>query len=39
MTEEKDTAKEFADILIKSVQDLSRRIEEMGQRFTAAESR
>ena len=30
MAEEKDIAKEFAEILIKSVQDLSRRIEEMG---------
>ena len=39
MAEEKDVVKEFGDMLIKSVQDLSRQIEEMGQRFTVAESR
>ena len=32
-------AKEFGEMLLKSVQDLSKRIEEMGQRFTAAEAR
>ena len=31
--------KRFADMLLKSVQDLSRQIEVMGQRFTAVEAR
>ena len=31
--------KRFADILLKSVQDLSRQIEVMGQRFMAVETR
>ena len=35
MAEERDAGKEFSELLLKSVQDLSRRIEEMGQRFTA----
>ena len=35
MAEERDVGKEFGELLFKSVQDLSRRIEEMGQRFTA----
>ena len=35
MAEERDAGKEFDELLLKSVQDLSRRIEEMGQRFTA----
>ena len=34
MVEERDAGKEFGELLLKSVQDLSRRIEEMGQRFT-----
>ena len=32
--EERDVEKEFGKLLLKSVQDLSRRIEEMGQSFT-----
>lgn len=31
--------KRFADMLVKSMQDLSRQIEVMGQRFTAVEAR
>ena len=31
--------KRFADMLLKSVQDLSRQIEVMGQRFTTVEAR
>jgi len=31
--------KKFADMLLKSVQDLSRQIEVMGQRFMAVEAR
>ena len=31
--------KRFVDMLLKSVQDLSRQIEVMGQRFTAVEAR
>ena len=34
-----DDGKKFADMLLKSVQDLSRQIEVMGQRFTAVEAR
>ena len=34
MEEERDAGKEFGELLLKSVQDLSRWIEEMGQRFT-----
>jgi len=34
-----DGAKRFGEILLKSVQDLSRQIEVMGQRFTAVEAR
>ena len=37
MTDEHE--KRFADMLLKSVQDLSRQIEVMGQRFTAVEAR
>ena len=32
-------AKQFGEALLKSVQDLARRIEVMGQRFTAVEAR
>ena len=32
-------AKKFGEMLLKSVQDLSRQIEVMGQRFTAVEAR
>ena len=32
-------AKQFGEALLKSVQDLSRQIEMMGQRFTAIEAR
>ena len=35
MVEERDVGKEFGELLLKSVQDLSRRIEEMGKSFTA----
>ena len=35
MAEEKDEGREFGQLLLKSVQELSRRIEEMGQKFTA----
>ena len=35
MAEERDARKEFGELLLKSMQDLSRQIEEMGQRFTA----
>ena len=35
MAEETDAGKEFGELLLKSVQDLMRRIEEMGRRFTA----
>ena len=35
MEEEKDEGREFGELLLKSVQELSRRIEEMGQKFTA----
>ena len=34
-----DGAKRFGKMLLKSVQDLSRQIEVMGQRFTAIEAR
>ena len=34
MAEERDAGKEFGELLLKSVQDLSRRMEDMGQRFT-----
>ena len=34
-----EDGKRFADMLLKSVQDLSRQIEVMGQRFTAVEDR
>ena len=34
-----DDGKIFANMLLKSVQDLSRQIEVMGQRFTAVEAR
>ena len=34
MVEEKDEGREFGQLLLKSVQELSRRIEEMGQKFT-----
>ena len=34
-----DDAKRFGEMLLKSVQDLSRQIEVMGQRFTAVEAR
>lgn len=34
-----EDGKRFADILLKSVQDLLRQIEVMGQRFTAVEAR
>ena len=34
MVEEKDEGREFGQILLKSMQELSRRIEEMGQKFT-----
>ena len=34
-----DDGKRFADMLLKSVQDLSRQIEVMGQRFTTVEAR
>ena len=34
-----DDGKRFADMLLKSVQDLSRQIEVMGKRFTAVEAR
>lgn len=35
MADERDAEKEFGELLLKSVQDLSRQIEEMGQRFIA----
>ena len=35
VAEEINANKEFGELLLKSVQDLSRRIEEMGQRFIA----
>jgi len=34
-----EDGKRFADMLLKSVQDLSRQIEVMGQRFTMVEAR
>ena len=34
MAEEKDEGKEFGELLLKSVQELSRRIKEMGQKLT-----
>ena len=34
-----DDGKRFVDMLLKSVQDLSRQIEVMGQRFTTVEAR
>ena len=34
-----EDGKRFTDMLLKSVQDLSRQIEVMGQRFTAVEAR
>jgi len=34
-----EDGKRFADMLLKSVQDLSRQIEVMGQRFTTVEAR
>ena len=33
MAEERDVGKEFRELLLRSMLDLSRRIEEMGQRF------
>ena len=39
MADDRDAAKEFGEMLLKSVQDLSKRIEEMRQRFTTAEVR
>ena len=39
MAEERDVEKEFGELLLKSVQDLARQIEVMGQRFTAVEAR
>ena len=33
--EERDEGKEFGNLLLKSVQELLRRIEEMGQKFAA----
>ena len=35
MAEERDAGKDFGELLLKSVQDFSRRIEDMGKRFTA----
>ena len=35
MAEERDAGKEFGEPLLKSVQDLSKRIDEMGQKLTA----
>ena len=35
MAKERDDGKEFGNLLLKSVQELSRRIEEMGQKFAA----
>lgn len=35
MVEERDVGKDFGELLLKLVQDLSRQIEEMGHRFTA----
>ena len=35
MAKQKDEGKEFRELLLKSVQELLRRIEEMGQRFNA----
>ena len=35
MAEQQDEGKEFEELLLKSVQELSRMIEEMGQKFTA----
>ena len=34
-----EDGKRFEDMLLKSVQDLSRQIEVMGQRFTVVEAR
>ena len=34
-----DDAKRFREMLLKSVQDLSRQIKVMGQRFTVVEAR
>ena len=34
-----EDGKRFADMLFKSMKDLSRQIEVMGQRFTAVEAR
>ena len=34
-----EDGKRFADMLLKSMQDLSRQIEVMGQRFTVVEAR
>ena len=38
MADDRD-AKQFGEALLKSVQDLARQIEVMGQRFTAVEAR
>ena len=35
MVKERDAGEEFSELLLKSVRDLSRQIEEMGQRFIA----
>ena len=34
MVEERDAGKEFGELLLKSVQELSRRIKELGQKLT-----
>ena len=34
-----DDAKKFGEMLLKSIQDLARQIEVMGQRFTTVEAR
>ena len=39
MADDRDAAKEFGEMLLKSIQDLSRQIEVMGQRFTVVEAR
>ena len=39
MAGDDDDGKRFGEMLLKSVQDLSRQIEVMGQRFTAVEAR
>ena len=39
MADDRNADKEFGELLLKSIQDLSRRIEEMGQRFTIESQR